>query len=73
VLVAHGSTTESSDHVVSFAWTPPTLCELAAARTAEGSVLNAALRRASAERRDPRPVLASFDNNLTDPSAVTPG
>jgi hypothetical protein len=56
-----------------FAWAPPALSELNAARPSEGSVLSAALRRASAERHDPRPVRASFDNNLTGPPADTRG
>ncbi|GAA0573175.1 hypothetical protein ACN3XK_09910 [Actinomadura welshii] len=66
--VTHGSTSESSEHAVSFTWTPPTLRELDAAEPPEGSVLSAALRRASAELRDPRPVRAAFDNNLIPPS-----
>ncbi|MDA8368426.1 MAG: hypothetical protein M0026_00970 [Nocardiopsaceae bacterium] len=62
--VTHGSTPGPEGTAVPFVSTMLTLDELNAVKVPEGSPLSHALRRVTAERRNPRVVTAGFDNRL---------
>ncbi|GAA2138939.1 hypothetical protein [Actinomadura napierensis] len=58
----HGSASESGVLAVSLSGSQPSLTDLERARPAEGTVLEAAVRRARDERRARKVTVAGFDN-----------
>ena len=63
----HGSTSQSVDGAIAFAWVRPdraALDALARSAAAQGTVFGEAVRRAGTERREAARISAGFDNRL---------
>ncbi|MBD2897339.1 hypothetical protein ACQPZ8_43620 [Actinomadura nitritigenes] len=64
----HGSTSQSVDGAIAFAWVRPDRAALDAAlarsAAAQGTVFGEAVRRAGTERREAARISAGFDNRL---------